>query len=157
MSNQNATKWRNQISKIALLNYMLQSNHSPWEPYSQSVFHSSCSSGKDILGLLSALKQWCNALCDKTLNMIGPHCIVQWNTACMPSSTDPGSVGTCSTGNDTPYPTCPLTNLNIWCQVFQLTVPSFCESGGSGSQDYDVKYMYTHDNFWLVCNEYWTT
>ena len=87
--------WRNQISNNALLNYLLQSKHAPWKLFSK-CFYGCCSSGKDVLALFRCFQDCYyysnnDVMCHVTkyCNMIGPHCTVRRDKACIRSSPDP--------------------------------------------------------------------
>ena len=86
--------WRNQISNNALLNYLLQSKHAPWKLFSK-CFHGCCSSGKDVALFRCFQDCYCysnnDVMCHVTkyCNMIGPHCTVRRDKACIRSSPDP--------------------------------------------------------------------
>ena len=87
--------WRNQISNNALLNYLLQSKHAPWKLFSK-CFYGCCSSGKDVLALFRCFQDCYyysnnDVMCHVTkyCNMIGPHCTLRRDKACIRSSPDP--------------------------------------------------------------------
>ena len=89
--------WRNQVSN-AVLNYLLQGKYAPWKLFSK-CFYSSCSSGKDVLALLRRFQDcyccWNDDVMyhvTKYCNVIGAHCTVRRDKACICSSPHPSLV-----------------------------------------------------------------
>ena len=87
--------WRTQISNNVLLNYLLRRKHAPWEVIAE-VFYSSYSSSKDVLALFRHFQdRYCysnsDVMCHMTkyCNVIGLHCTVRQDMACIHSSPDP--------------------------------------------------------------------
>ena len=87
--------WHNQISNNAFLNYLLRSKHAPWKLFLE-CFQSFWSSGKDVLAFLCCFQDcYCYSNNDvmyqllKYCNMIGLHCTVRRDKACIRSSLDP--------------------------------------------------------------------